>query len=340
MVVNSQTRKRKKPWSMWTEKRVPSEYEAVTFKFHNHFRNEPAPFELSEDWAINTFYKTNREGSALVAAVDDWEGYRDTRAYTYRRYVEEQKDREVYCDNLIDEFEGRRHYETLSPEWLDFLANHYLPVRFPGHAMQMSAVYIGQMAPSAFVTNTFYFQMANEMRRVQRQAYLAQVIGMDTARPDLGDSARTRSVWTDGPTWQGLRELVEKQLCAYDFGEAFASRQLVLRPIFDHLFNVEFARLAEANGDRLLAMLHADFRTHDQAYAVENTRGFVGYAVDKAHGNAQLLQEIAARWLPLGEKAARGIAEGFAQAPNADAADLIANRTLSAQSEFVASCGL
>lgn len=340
MIVNSQSRKRKKPWSLWTEKRVPSEYEAVTYKFHNHFRNEPAPFELSENWGVNVFYKTNREGSALVAAVGDWEGYRDLRAYTYRRYVEDQKDREVYCDNLIDEFESRNHYETLAPDWLEFLADHYMPVRFPGHAAQMSAVYIGQMAPSAFVTNTFYFQMANEMRRVQRQAYLAQVMAMDTARPHLADSDRARAAWTGGATWQGLRELVEKQLCAYDFGEAFASRQLVLRPLFDHLFNTEFARIAEANGDRLLAMLHDDFRTHDESYAVENTRGFVAYAVGRADGNAGLLRDLAARWMPLGEKAVRGIAEGLAAAPGADSAGAIATRTLTAQREFVASCGL
>lgn len=340
MIVNSQTRKRKKPWSLWTEKRVPSEYEAVTFKFHNHFRNEPAPFELSENWGVNVFYKTNREGSALVAAVADWEGYRDTRAYTYRRYVEDQKDREVYCDNLIDEFEDRKHYESLSGGWLDFLADYYLPVRFPGHAMQMGAAYLGQMAPSAFVTNTFYFQMANEMRRIQRQAYLAQVLAMDTARPALADSARTRSCWTEGATWQGLRELMEKQLCAYDFGEAFASRQLVLRPIFDHIFNIEAARLAEENGDGLLSMLHHDFRSYDQVYAEENTAGFVRYAVDRAAGNAGLLRDLTARWLPLGEKAAKGLAEGLARAPGADSATAIAARAIEAQGALMASCGL
>ncbi len=340
MITNSKSRKRKQPWSLWTERRVPSEYEAVTYMFHNHFRNEPAPFELSEDWGINVFYKTNREGSTLIAAVEDWEGYRDTRAYTYRRYVEDQKDREVYCDNLIDEFEARSHYENLAPAWLEFLGDYYLSVRFAGHAQQMSAVYLGQMAPSAFVTNTFYFQMANEMRRVQRQAYLAQVLAMDTERPILADSQHARAIWTGGETWQGLRELIEKQLCAYDFSEAFASRQLVLRPIFDHLFNTELALIAEANDDRLLSMLHDDFRTYDEAYAVDNTKGFVRYAVEHGEGNDELLRSLASNWLPLGEKAARGIAEGFAQAPGADSADAITERTLAAQSRFVASCGL
>src|SRR5664279_4709890 len=178
MTVKSAGRKRKKTWSLWTERRLPSEYEAVTYKFHSHFRKAPAPFELAVDWPINKFYVKHREGSKFN--VDDWEGYRDPSAYTYRRYVEDQKDREVYCDNLIDEFERLNHYQKLSREWLDFLGENYLPVRFPGHAMQMSAAYIAQMAPAAFVTNTFYFQMGNEMRRVQRQAYLAKVLAMDS----------------------------------------------------------------------------------------------------------------------------------------------------------------
>lgn len=340
MAINAKGRKRKTPWSLWEERRVPSEYEAVTYKFHNHFRNEPAPFELSEDWSLNVFYKTNREASPLVASVEDWEAYRDTRAYTYRRYIEDQKDREVYCDNLIDEFEARNHYEGLPSDWLNFLGDGYFPVRFPGHAMQMSAAYLGQMAPSAFVTNTFYFQMGNEMRRVQRQAYLAQVMAMDAGRPELADSDRSRATWTGAPEWQGLRELIEKQLVAYDFGENLASRQLVVRPIFDHLFNTEIAKLAEANGDGLIAMLHDDFRMHDQHYAEENTKGLMAYATERGEGNAALLRDHAATWMVLGEKTARGLAEAFAKAPGADSAETILSRTLAAQETFLAECGL
>ena len=340
MAVKTGGRKRKKPWSLWTERRVPSEYEAVTYKFHNHFRHEPAPFELSEDWTLNRFYKENREGSPFVAAVEDWEGYRDPRAYTYRRYIEDQKEREVYLDNLIDEFEAKDHYRTLSPEYLDFLRDNYLPVRFPGHGMQMSAAYVAQMAPSAFVTNTHYFQMGNEMRRVQRQAYLAQVMAMDNERPDLADSERTRKTWTDAPQWQGLRELLEKQLCAYDFGEAFASRQLMLRPLFDLAFNHEMARIADANGDGLIAMIHDDFRQHDEAYAIENTKALVKYATENGEGNAALLKGHVEKWMPLAEKATAGLAGALAAAPNAESADAIGKRIRSAHEAFLADCGL
>ena len=338
MTVKSAGRKRKKTWSLWTERRLPSEYEAVTYKFHSHFRRAPAPFELAENWSINKFYVTNREGSRFN--VDDWEGYRDPSAYTYRRYVEDQKDREVYCDNLIDEFERLNHYHNLSGEWLDFLGENYLPVRFPGHAMQMSAAYIAQMAPAAFVTNTFYFQMGNEMRRVQRQAYLAKVLAMDTGRPELADSNVARKTWTQAPQWQGLRELIERQLIAYDWGEAFASRNLVLRPIFDQIFNSEIARLAAANSDTFLALLHDDFRNYDEAYAVENTKALVTYATAKDASHAALLRGWVEKWMPLGKEAARGLGNALATAPNADSADAIFQRTMAAQAQLLTDCGL
>jgi toluene monooxygenase system protein E len=338
MTAKPAARKPKKTWSLWTERRLPSEYEAVTYKFHSHFRRTPAPFELSEGWSINQFYLKNREGSKF--ALDDWEGYRDPLTYTYRRYVMDQKDREVYCDNLIDEFERLDSYRKLPPAWLDFLGRNYLPVRFPGHAMQMSAAYVAQMAPAAFVTNTFYFQMGNEMRRVQRQAYLAKALALDTARPELADSTIARTVWTEAPTWQGLRELVEKQLIAYDWGEAFASRNLVLRPIFDHIFNREIAMLAKANGDDLLALLHDDFRSYDEAYAVANTKALVTYATGKDAAHVELLREWIRRWMPLGERAARGLSEAFATAPGADSADAIFQRTMTAQAGLMSDCGL
>ncbi|WP_316214783.1 MULTISPECIES: aromatic/alkene monooxygenase hydroxylase subunit beta [unclassified Bradyrhizobium] len=338
MTAKPAARKQKKTWSLWTERRLPSEYEAVTYKFHSHFRRAPAPFELSENWPINQFYLRNREGSKL--SLDDWEGYRDPLTYTYRRYVTDQKDREVYCDNLIDEFERQDSYRKLPTPWLDFLGQAYLPVRFPGHAMQMSAAYVAQMAPSAFVTNTFYFQMGNEMRRVQRQSYLAKALALDTGRPELADSNRTRAIWTQAPQWQALRELIEKQLVAYDWGEAFVSRNLVLRPIFDHVFNREIADLARANDDDLLALMHDDFRNYDESYAIETTTALVRYAASKVPTHAVLLREWAAKWMPLGERAARGLSEALAAAPGADSAQAILERTMTAQTRLIADCGL
>ena len=97
--------------------------------------------------------------------------------------------------------------------------------------------------------------------------------------------------------------------------------------------------MPEANDDRLLTMLHDDFRTYDEAYAVENTQGFV--LCSRARGRQRSASARPRRALATARrKAAQGIAKGFAHAPGADSAEAIAERTLEAQRVLVASCGL
>ncbi|MGG6497135.1 UNVERIFIED_CONTAM: toluene hydroxylase, partial [Bacteroidetes bacterium 56_B9] len=86
------------------------------------------------------------------------------------------------------------------------------------------------------------------------------------------------------------------QLIAFDWGEAFVSRNLVVRPIFYHVFNSEIAGLAKVHGDDLLALLHDDFRNYDEAYAIENTKALVGYATGKVASHADLVRDWIRRW--------------------------------------------
>lgn len=317
-------RRRKATWSLWTERRMPSEYEAVTYKYHYHFRRDPVPFELSPDWSINQWYLKYREGSPFN--VDDWEGVRDPYRYTYRAYVAARHEREVYVDNLLDEFERHDHYRSLDGAWLDFLGRVVLPARFPLHALQMTSAYIAKMAPTSFVTNMFHFQAGDEMRRIQRIAYLAKALALDNDRPDLADSAKARTTWEEDADWQPVRELVEKHLVAYDWGEAFAARNLVVKPILDEFVNVEGARIARANGDELLALMLDDFQDYDTRYSRDTTKAVVDYALGKNPELKGVLQGWVDKWAPLGHAAAEGLARLFASAPKADSAETILGR--------------
>jgi toluene monooxygenase system protein E len=114
----------------------------------------------------------------------------------------------------------------------------------------------------------------------------------------------------------------------------------VLRPIFDQIFNSEIARLAAANGDTFLALLHDDFRNYDEAYAVENTKALVTYATAKDASHVALLRGWVEKWMPLGKEAARGLSNALATASGADSADAIFQRTMAAQAQLVTDCGL
>ena len=135
------------------------------------------PLSSIQPTPINAWYLKYREGSPLQ--TDDWEGFRDPHQLTYRLYVQRQADREGYLDNLIIKFERRNHDANLQLEWAQVLDRLYLPARFPIHTLQMTALYMAQMAPSSFMTNAAYFQAADELRRIQWTAYRAKSLSLD-----------------------------------------------------------------------------------------------------------------------------------------------------------------
>jgi len=326
-----------KTWTLLGDvRKKPSEYEIVTAKLHYHYGRQPAPFELDPNTPINTWYHRYREDSALQA--DTWEGFRDPHQLTYRAYVEQQAAREAYLDNLVDEFERHNHVPSLQQEWVDELDRLYLPSRFPLHAFQMTALYVGQMAPSSFITNAAYFQAADELRRIQRVAYRAKSLALEH-NPDLASSAYSRRRWEEDAVWQLLRETVEKMLIAYDWGEAFAVLNLVVKPMFDAMFNEQLAELARLNDDALLALILDDFvldsqRSHDW------TVKLVQYAVEQRPANAGLLRNWVDQWQPLAYRAMERIVELYGEAPCAREPQAVLERVWVVHHAFLDRCGL
>ena len=134
-----------------------------------------------------------------------------------------------------------------------------MPLRFPLHVLQMTGLYVGQMAPSAFIINCANFQAADEMRRIQRLAYLTKLLA-NAHGDDIAATATARDPWEAGAAWQPLREVLERMLAVYDWGEAFVVLNLVVKPAIDALVNDSLAALAARNGDEFLALLLAEFQ--------------------------------------------------------------------------------
>ncbi|MBT9282566.1 MAG: aromatic/alkene monooxygenase hydroxylase subunit beta [Hydrogenibacillus schlegelii] len=329
-------RRKRKAWSLWEERRVPSDYEVVSHRFHYHFRREPAPFDLDPNHPINRWYLKHREGSPFQ--VDDWEQFRDPARLTYKDYVTLQKDRELYVDQLIDDFERVDHYRRLPKAWVDLLEVLYIPSRFSGHVLQMSAMYWAQMAPSAYITNAGYFQGADELRRLQRSAYIAKALSLDHGE-HLADSERTRAIWEDDPHWQPMREVLEKLLIAYDWGESFVATNLVVKPVYDALMNVAFSGLAEQNGDDLLHLMHRDFQL-DSERAANFTVALVRYATERVSDHRRLLGEWIEKWREPAYRAAEGLAALFEKAPNGMAKEAVMDLVRASHRTFLERAGL
>lgn len=306
--MTAATPRRLKTWSIAGEtRRKPTEYEVVTGRFHYHFNRKPAPFDLDPNAPINQWYVKYREGSALQAP--DWEGFRDPAALNYRRYIALQHDREVYAEGVVDRYESQDLDARLDEQWVQTLARFYTPYRYLLHVLQITSLYVGQLGPSAYITNAAFFQGADELRALQWVAYRAKSLSL-THGTHLANTEATRQIWEDDPAWQPAREALEKLLVAYDWGESFVALNLVLKPALDALFKEEFADLAIEHGDQLTAALLQEA----QVDTVRNQNWHVAlakYAVGANPDNRGVIEDWVGKWRPLADRAVEGLAVAF-----------------------------
>lgn len=329
-------RRRARHWSRWNVRKKPSEYEVVTTQFQYHHNRDPVPFELDPEMPLNRWYLQYREGSSLQ--VEDWEGFRDPEQFTYNSYVRWQGEREAYIENLVDEFEGQNHDANLNPDWVEWLGRLYLPSRFPLHALQMTALYVTHMAPSGYITNAASFQAANELRRVQWIAYRAKSLSY-AHDPELASSEQTRKIWEEDSLWQPLREAVEKMLIAYDWGEAFTALNLVIKPLFDEVYNVRLAELARRNEDDLLALMVDDFMLNSR-WSRDWSEALVKYALEQRSSNKEVFEEWVETWNPLASRGVDTLIGAFEQAPTALQSQDVREKVEAAHRNLLARNGL
>lgn len=330
-------RPKPKTWSLLGEvTRRPSVYEATAAKFLYHYRREPAPFEMSPNAPINEWYLTNREGSPFTVA--DWEGFRDPAKLTYSDYVMVQHDRETYLDGLIDHHEATGSVQTLDPQWVEALTRVLVPWRFPLHVLQMTSLYVAQMAPSAFIVNCANFQAGDEMRRIQRLAYVTRLLA-NAHGEQIAATATARDPWQNEAAWQPLREACERMLGVYDWGEAFTALNLAVKPAVDAVVNDQLTALAIAHDDEFLALLLAEF-DRDAARSRAWTAALVQYAIGQDPAMADVLRSWLAVHAPRADAAVAGLAELFAGAPQPMAAAQVIEAAGQARARLLAACDL
>jgi hypothetical protein len=322
-------------WSVFDGiNRKPTEYEIVTRRFHYHFRRKPAPFDLDPGSPINQWYLRFREGSPLQAP--DWEGFQDPSQLNYRRYIALQHNRETYAEGVVDHFEALDHDASLDREWVAVLGRLYLPARFALHVLQLASLYVGQLAPSAAITNAAFFQAADELRTLQWIAYRAKSLSL-THGAELADSAVARDIWENDPAWQPARKTLEHLLLAYDWGEAFTALNLVIKPILAALLSERFANLARTNGDALTAQLLREYGL-DSLRSRTWSSALARYAVTARPANSDVLANWESKWHVAADQAVAGLATIFNDAPTrTDPADVLTNVKHS-YIQFRASC--
>lgn len=289
-----------------TGRRIPTEYEIVSTDLHYNY---PGAFELPGT-TVTDWYMRHREGSKLRAS--DWGSFSDPRRTTYRGYTELQDKKEDVIDGLLRQVDDEGYDQDLPDEWVDFVNRWYGPLRFPVHGLQMLAAYVGQMAPSSRVTNCAAFQAADELRRLQRITYRIAQLADHRLSVDVHSHVRQ---WEQADALQPLRELIERALTAYDWGEALVVTNVLIKPYFDRLVNAELAgRLAAMNGDPILRQVHFSLN-EDARWHHEWSSTLISECILDIPENADVISGWIEAWRPLATKAAAALSEIMSGAP-------------------------
>lgn len=303
-----------KTWSKLAgNKRRPSEYEIVTTNLQTRNRHRDQAYELSPapGLAMNEWYRKNVFDSPLQH--DDWEEFRDPDALIYRVYTRNQDSQEEFIDGVLNEHNEIGHDKELQPEWLDTLEALYTPRRYLQSALQMSAAYLLQIAPASTITACAGFQEGDEFRWLQRIAYRTRELQIAHPKRKFGQSERDN--WEKAPALQGLRELMEKALIAYDWGESFVANNLVAKVAADETLR-ELVVVARSFRDPVLASL-ADNQLRDTDRSRRWSAALVKFCTDAREENKAVIRSWIEDWTPLANKAITAYCSALPESENA-----------------------
>jgi toluene monooxygenase system protein E len=273
-------------WHLEPNRKKPTEYEIGSSRL---LYSVDRGFEVKTP--IEAWYARHQKGSPL--ASKDWDAFRDPRETTYAIYCEHQKTKESFVDGLLRSIDGTDYDLKLSPTWIEALDRILPTLRFPIHGLQMIAAYVGQMAPSGRIAIACLFQAGDEIRRIQRIAQ--RMRQLQSTHAEFG--ANSKAVWQSDPAWQPLRRVIERLFVTFDWGEAFAALNLVLKPAFDALFIARFAAEAEKAHDHVLGKVLFSLQ-EDSMWHREWAGALVDHAVGTNPENQQVLAGWTERWQP------------------------------------------
>jgi toluene monooxygenase system protein E len=292
-------------------RKMPSEYEIVTHKQNWTLRTgRAAAFEQNPSSPPNLWFLTYRDNSPLQA--DDWDGYRDPDALTYKAYVGLQSEAEAKVQGVLQAHADAGSDGALSAGSVALLAHLLTPSRYLCHGFQQVESYIGYMAPSSYITNAAAFSAADFLRRVTTIAYRTRELQI--ARPDSGIGSAERSLWEANPGWQPARKAVEYALVSYDWGEAFTALNLVLGPTLDDVLLTQLGEVAKANGDDLTWLL-TSFLAADAQRRGRWSHRLAEFAIAQRAGNRDVLGKWVTRWSALADDAAHGLGQFLESLP-------------------------
>lgn len=240
----------------------------------------------------------------------DWHEFRDPNEEWEKTYYINNANSVRQVQQNIENAKSENVFQNWDKSWLDILARHVSTWSHVDHGLGM---YVFMPAQRAAMSNMLNNAIAVNCMHKLRTAQDILLYNMEIAEALPGEFEESvhQEVWMNDPSWQGVRENVERIMNAKDWAETTFAANIVFEPLVGELFRSQFVmRFAPLHGDfvtpSVIGVSEREFNERDLRYTKEMMRVMIN---DEVHGdhNRRLMQEWLERWMPYSVAAAKGL---------------------------------
>jgi propane monooxygenase small subunit len=288
------------------KKRRASKYEDVTVDV------QPDPERyLSQNWVYgwpNGDLGYDARWTAIRSS--DWHAYRDPNEEWERTIYINNANSVRQVQNSIEQAKSENVFEDWNKSWLPILAKHMSAWAHADHGLGMYVFMPAQRAAmSNMHNNAISVNCMHKLRTAQD--ILLYNLELSEIFPDDFDADAHKETWLEDPSWQAVRENVERLMNATDWAETTFASNVVFEPLVGELLRAQFLmRFAPAHNDFLtpsvIGVSAREFNERDLAYTRDMMQDFLE---DEANGeaNREAMQGWLAEWMPYSIAAAQGL---------------------------------
>ena len=240
----------------------------------------------------------------------DWHAFRDPNEEWEKTIFINNANSVRQITNAIENAQSENVFQYWHKSWLPIIAKH---VSAWAHADQGLGMYVFMPAQRAAPTNMHNNAIAVNCMHKLRTAQDIMLYNMELMDvfEDEFDGEAHKKTWLEDPSWQGVRENVERLMNAKDWAETTFASNIVFEPLVGDLFRSQFvSRFAPPHGDSLtpsvVSVSQTEFNERDLRYTRDMMTEFLE---DETHGeeNKQLMEEWLTEWVPYSIQAAKGL---------------------------------
>jgi len=239
----------------------------------------------------------------------DWHAFRDPNEEWEKTIYINNSNSVRQVTNAIENAQSENVFQYWNKSWLPIIAKH---VSAWAHADYGLGMYVFLPAQRAAPTNMHNNAIAVNCMHKLRTSQDIMLYNMELMEVfgDEFDGEVHKETWLEDPSWQGVRENVERMFVLGDWAEEVFAANIVFEPLVGELFRSGFVmHAAPLQGDFVTPSVIGLIRTEYERDLDATRDMFTLLAEDEEHGeaNKQVMQEWLDTWVPLSIKAAQGL---------------------------------